>query len=88
MAFYCGTMLSIALELASGDPVYEDVASKFFEHFIAIVDAMNGPGGTGLDDEEDRFYYDQTHVDGHHIPIRQRSMAALIPLFSLRGAGG
>jgi hypothetical protein len=59
MAFYCATMLSIALELAHGDPAYEDVASKFFEHFVAIADAMNSLGGQGLWDEEDGFYYDQ-----------------------------
>jgi hypothetical protein len=82
MAFYCGTMLSIALELAAEDPAYEDVASKFFEHFVAIVDAMNGLGGSGLWDEEDGFYYDQIHMDGHHVPIRLRSMVGLIPLFA------
>ena len=64
MAFYCATMLSIALELAAHDPAYEDMASKFFEHFVAIADAMNTLGGTGLWDEEDGFYYDQLHVDG------------------------
>ena len=64
MAFYCGTMLSIALELARNDPSYEDVASKFFEHFAAIIDAINTLGGTGLWDEEDGFYYDQLHIDG------------------------
>ena len=47
MAFYCATMLSIALELASEEPVYEDVASKFFEHFVAITDAINSLGCTG-----------------------------------------
>jgi hypothetical protein len=82
MAFYCGTMLSIALELASEDPAYEDVASKFFEHFVAIVDAMNGLGGTGLWNEEDGFYYDQVHVDRHNVPIRLRSMVGLIPLLA------
>ncbi|HVN30524.1 MAG TPA: hypothetical protein VMT45_00915, partial [Thermoanaerobaculaceae bacterium] len=82
MAFYCGTMLSIALELAAEDPAYEDVASKFFEHFVAIVDAMNGIGGSGLWDEEDGFYYDQIHMDGHHVPIRLRSMVGLVPLFA------
>src|SRR6185369_11499482 len=53
MAFYSATMLSMALELARHDPSYEDVASKFFEHFVAIADAMNTLGGTGLWDEED-----------------------------------
>jgi hypothetical protein len=82
MAFYCGTMLSIALELAREDPAYEDVASKFFEHFVAITDAMNSLGGTGLWNDEDGFYYDQLHVDGRHIPMRLRSMVGLIPLFA------
>ena len=57
-------MLAMALELAQDDPAYEDIASKFFEHFVAIADAMNTLGGTGLWDEEDGFYYDQLHVDG------------------------
>ena len=82
MAFYCATMLSIALELASEDPSYEDVASKFFEHFVAITDAMNSLGGTGLWDEADGFYYDQLHVNGDHVPLRVRSMVGLIPLFA------
>ncbi|MDD5564018.1 MAG: hypothetical protein PHQ91_09915 [Thermoanaerobaculaceae bacterium] len=82
MAFYCGTMLSIALELASVDPAYEDVASKFFEHYVAIADAINGLGGVGLWDEQDGFYYDQVHVDGQNLPIRLRSMVGLIPLFA------
>ncbi|NUP89286.1 MAG: glucosidase [Candidatus Sumerlaeia bacterium] len=80
MAFFCGTMLSIALELASEDPAYEDVASKFFEHFIAIIDAMNHLGGAGLWDEEDGFYYDQLAIDGRSIPLKVRSLVGLIPL--------
>ncbi len=83
MAFYCATMLSMALELASEDPAYEDVASKFFEHFVAITDAMNTLGGTGLWNEEDGFYYDQLHVDGFHFPLRVRSMVGLVPLFAV-----
>ena len=82
MAFYCATMLSIALKLAEREPAYEDMASKFFEHFVAISDAMNTLGGTGLWDEQDGFYYDQLHVDGTHIPLRVRSMVGLIPLFA------
>ncbi len=82
MAFYCGTMLSMALELANEDPVYEDVASKFFEHYVAIVDAMNTLGGTGLWDEADGFYYDQLSVDGVATPLRIRSMVGIIPLFA------
>ncbi len=83
MAFYCGTMLSIALELAEGDPVYEDIASKFFEHFVAIADAMNRLGGTGLWHEEDGFYYDQLLVDGRTVPLRLRSLVGVIPLFAV-----
>ena len=56
-------MLSMALELSRYDPAYEDIASKFFEHFVDIADAMNTIGGTGLWDEEDGFYYDQMYVD-------------------------
>jgi hypothetical protein len=83
MAFYCNTMLSMALELASEDPAYEDVASKFFEHFIAIADAMNHLGGSGLWSEEDGFYYDQLHLDGQHIPLRVRSLVGALPLIAV-----
>jgi len=82
MAFYCATMLSMALELAKEDPAYEDVASKFFEHFIAITDAINRLGGTGLWDEEDGFYYDHLHVDHTFTPLRIRSLVGLIPLIA------
>jgi hypothetical protein len=81
MAFFCGTMLFIALELASEDPAYEDVASKFFEHYVAISDAMNSLGGSGLWDDDDGFYYDQLHYDGRFTPLRIRSMVGIIPLF-------
>ena len=83
MAFYCSTMLSMALELASENPSYEDLASKFFEHFIAIADAMNHLGGTGLWSDEDGFYYDQLHVDGQHIPLKVRSMVGVLPLIAV-----
>ncbi len=83
MAFYCATMLSMALELASVDPAYEDIASKFFEHFVAITDAMNGLGGTGLWDEEDGFYYDVLQANGSTVPLRVRSMVGIIPLFAV-----
>ncbi len=83
MAFYCGTMLSMALELAESDPAYEDIASKFFEHFIAIADAMNHLGGTGLWHEEDGFYYDQLMFDGGTVPVRLRSTVGLIPLVAV-----
>ncbi|MGH7630407.1 MAG: MGH1-like glycoside hydrolase domain-containing protein [Gemmatimonadales bacterium] len=83
MAFYCNTMLSIALELASEDPAYEDIASKFFEHFIGIADAINTLGGSGLWSEDDGFYYDQLHVDGQHIPLSVRSLVGIIPLIAV-----
>ncbi len=82
MAFYCNTMLSMALELASEDPAYEDVASKFFEHFVAITDAMNSLGGTGLWHEHDGFYYDQLHTGDVHTPLCIRSLVGLVPLFA------
>ena len=83
MAFYCSTMLEIALELAEGDPAYEDIASKFFEHFIAIADAMNHLGGAGLWHEEDGFYYDQLLLENRPQPLRLRSMVGVIPLFAV-----
>ena len=83
MAFYCGTMLAMALELAQQDPAYEDIASKFFEHFIAIADAMNFLGGTGLWDDGDGFYYDQFVLDGKPNPLRVRSLVGLIPLIAV-----
>jgi hypothetical protein len=83
MAFYCATMLSMALELARDNPATEDIASKFFEHFVAIADAMNTLGGTGLWDEQDGFYYDRILTDGQVIPSRIRSMVGIIPLFAV-----
>ena len=82
MAFFCSTMLAIALELASEDPSYEDIASKFFEHFVAIADAMNTLGGSGLWDEVDGFYYDQLKMGNHGQPMRIRSVVGIIPLFA------
>jgi hypothetical protein len=84
MAFYCSTMLSMALELAAGDSAYEDVASKFFEHFVAISDAMNTLGGTGLWNEDDGFYYDQMRTTSHEtVPVKIRSAVGLIPLLAV-----
>ena len=80
MAFYCLTMLSMALELAKWQAAYEDLASKFFEHFIAIADSINYFMGSGLWDERDGFYYDFLHRDGEFAPLRTRSMVGLIPL--------
>jgi hypothetical protein len=88
MAFYCATMLSMALELAEHDPSYEDVASKFFEHFVAIADAINTLGGTGLWNEEDGFYYDELSIEGKSQPLRLRSMVGIIPLFAVEVLDG
>jgi hypothetical protein len=82
MGFFCVTLLEMALELAREDPACEDMASKYFEHFIAIVDAMNTFGGTGLWCPEDGFYYDQLQVGGRVIPLRVRSMVGLLPLMA------
>jgi len=83
MGFYCLTMLSMAIELAETNPVYEDMASKFFEHFVAITDAMNSLGGSGLWDEQEGFYYDQLKVDDQMIPLRTRSLIGLLPLIAV-----
>jgi hypothetical protein len=83
MAFYCGTMLSMALELARTDPVYEDLASKFFEHFIAISDAMNTLGGSGLWDDEDGFYYDQIWLDDRATRLKVRSLVGIMPIVAV-----
>ncbi len=80
MAFYCTTMLSMALELASEDEEYEDLASKFFEHFISISAAINHFGGTGLWDQLDGFYYDQLEIDNQTIPLRARSLVGIMPM--------
>ena len=76
-------MLNIALELALENRVYEDMASKFFEHFVAILDAMNNlGGGEGLWDTEDCFYYDHLVSDDGIEPLKVRSMVGLIPLYA------
>ncbi len=87
MAFYANTMLAMALELAWHDDhvhrAYEDMASKFFEHFVQIVDAMNHAGGTGLWDEQDGFYYDQIDYGTHVVPLKTRSIVGLLPLIAV-----
>jgi hypothetical protein len=83
MAFYASTMLAMALELAQYDNTYEDIASKFFEHFVHIADAMNTLGGVGLWHEEDGFYYDQLKVDDEVVPLGIRSIVGIIPLFAV-----
>jgi hypothetical protein len=79
-------MLAIALELARDDSTYEDVASKFWEHFLYIAAAMNNLGleGVSLWDEADGFYYDVLHAEnGDQFPLKVRSMVGLIPLFAV-----
>jgi hypothetical protein len=86
MAMYTLNLLAIALELAKGEPCYEDVASKFWEHFIYIANAMSNRGhdGMGLWNEEDGFFYDVLKLpDGNHFPMKIRSMVGLIPLFAV-----
>jgi len=86
MAMYTLNLLAIALELAQDDPAYEDVASKFWEHFIYIAEAMShrGQDGIGLWNEEDGFFYDVLKMpDGQHFPMKIRSMVGLIPLFAV-----
>jgi hypothetical protein len=82
VAMYSLNLMHIALELARHDAVYEDIASKFFEHFLHIADAMTkiGPGSCGLWDEQDKFYYDVLSSHGRSIPLRVRSLVGLIPL--------
>jgi Glycosyl hydrolase family 63 C-terminal domain len=86
MAMYTLNLLAIAMELATQDPAYEDVASKFWEHFIYIAYAINhrGQDGMGLWDEKDGFFYDVLKFpDGRHFPVKIRSMVGLIPLFAV-----
>ena len=97
MAMYCLVMLKIALRLSTVNIAYEDIASKFFEHFLYIADAVNHEGGTGLWDEQDGFYYDRLRAaDGSRQLLRMRSLVGLVPLFAaetleaddaLRGTG-
>jgi hypothetical protein len=86
MAMYTLNLLAIALELAKEDDTYEDVASKFWEHFIHIAHAMNNLGADDISlwDEEDGFYYDVLHLPGESsFPMKVRSMVGLIPLFAV-----
>jgi hypothetical protein len=83
MAFFCLTMLAIAIELAEEDPAYADMASKFFEHFVQIADAMNHFAGRGLWDEGDGFYYDDLLTDHSATPVRVRSLVGLVPLMAV-----
>jgi hypothetical protein len=86
MAMYCLNLMRIALELALHNKVYEDIATKFYEHFLNISAAINGVGedALGLWDEEDEFYYDALHLpNGNNCLMKLRSMVGLIPLFAV-----
>ncbi len=85
MGFFSLTMLRIALELARENPVYQDLATKFFEHFLSIATAMSqGFGGHGLWDEEDGFYYDVLHLPDNSLhPLKVRSLVGLMPLIAI-----
>src|SRR5438093_4212358 len=86
MGMFCLNMLTIALELAMENKVYEDIASKFFEHFLYIADAMNNIGDQDIPlwNEEDEFFYDVLHfAHGDNRPLKIRSMVGLIPLFAV-----
>lgn len=91
MAMYALNMMRIALELALHNDVYESTASKFFEHFLLIAEAMTDMGGSGGDgqgfglwDEIDAFYYDEVDIPGGGmLPLRVRSMVGLVPLFAV-----
>jgi hypothetical protein len=86
MAMYTLNMLAIAMELARADSAYEDVASKFWEHFIYIAAAMNNLGHSGIHlwNEEDGFFYDVLHLsEENSFPMKVRSMVGLIPLFAV-----
>ncbi|KAH3884842.1 uncharacterized protein LOC127838507 [Dreissena polymorpha] len=82
MGFFCSLMLEISLILAAREPVYQDMASKFFEDFIAVLDSINDMDGIGLWDEEDGFYYAHIKDAKTCEPVKIRSMAGLIPLFT------
>ncbi len=86
MGMYCLNMLTIALELAKDNSTYEDIASKFFEHFLYIADAIDGIGNAeiALWDKADGFFYDALHLsDGRHFPMKVRSIVGLIPLLAI-----
>ncbi|MEA2688589.1 MAG: hypothetical protein QOD51_1196 [Candidatus Eremiobacteraeota bacterium] len=87
MAVYALNMLAIAVELAKVENIYEDIASKFFEHFLIIADAMNSQRDdeAGLWDPGDEFYYDQLYLgDGERIPLKVRSVVGIVPLFAVQ----
>ncbi len=85
VAFYAAVMLQMAIELArESDGSFEDMAKKFYDHYLAIADAFNDLAGTGLWSEEDEFYYDHIYTDGDLIPLHVRSLVGLMPLIAVR----
>ncbi|MBL8890140.1 MAG: glucosidase [Planctomycetaceae bacterium] len=84
MAFYCRNMLTISLHLGMRHSSFSDMASKFFEHYMGIAEAMNLADGRGLWDEQDGFYYDHLLKDGQAVPLRVRSIVGLLPLISVQ----
>jgi hypothetical protein len=86
MATYCLNLMRIALELAMSNNAYEDLATKFFEHFLYIAAATTNIGGQGISlwSEEDEFFYDVLSLpDGRNLPLKLRSMVGLIPMFAV-----
>jgi len=85
MGMFCLNMMRTAIELAMENHVYENIATKFFEHFLAIAAAMNNLGeGIGLWNEEDEFYYDVLHTPGgRYLPLKVRSLVGLMPLLAV-----
>jgi hypothetical protein len=86
MGMYCLNMLKIALELAADDPVYEDLGTKFLEHFLYIAGALNGVGidSAPLWDDTDEFFYDTLHLEtGEFVPLKVRSLVGLMPLLAV-----
>jgi len=85
MAMFSLNMLRISLELSIQKPIYQDLATKFFEHFLYIAQSMTNMGskGVGLWDDEDKFYYDALHLDDSIYHLKIRSMVGLIPLFAV-----
>jgi mannosylglycerate hydrolase MGH1-like protein len=86
MGMFCLNMMTMSLELARYNPVYEDIATKFFEHFLYIAGAMNNIGGMGISlwDNDDEFFYDVLSLPGgSRRPLKVRSMVGLIPLFAV-----
>ena len=86
MGMFSLNLMRIAIELARENHVYENIATKFFEHFLGIAAAMNNLGGQGIGlwNEEDKFYYDALHTPGgRYLPLKVRSIVGLMPLLAV-----